>query len=122
MSMNPEGWSPFLSDWNRRYVPSRGLAYSFVIHELVLFASFSYSMVASPPIVLRAPEQEIRSAEITYLPETGGGDSGGNEGRRGNEGEGKSASGAKREGIQFRGPQYLRSDAPDPDNNLQTIL
>ena len=122
MSMNPEGWSPFLSDWNRRYVPSRGLAYSFVIHELVLFASFTYSIVVPPPIVLRTPEQEIKSAEITYLPETGGGDSGGNQGKRGKEGEGKSASGAKREGITFHGPQYLRSDAPDPDNNLQTIL
>ena len=120
--MNPEDWKPFTSDWNRNYVPSRGLAYSFVLHELILFASFSYSIVASPPIVLRTPEQEIRAAEITYLPETGGGDSGGNEGKKGLAGEGKAASAPKRQGVTFKGPQYLRSDAPDPDNNLQTIL
>jgi hypothetical protein len=118
-------WVPpqlFQSDWNRLYVPSRGLAYSFVLHELVLLACFSFSAIASPPIVLRTPEQEIRSAEITYLPNTGGGDSGGKSGERGKEGEGKSTSGPKREGITFKGPQYIRSDYPNPDNNLQTIL
>ena len=122
MSMIPDGWTPFLSDWNRRYIPSRGLAYSFVLHELVLFASFTYSMIAPTPVILRTPEQEIHDAQITYLPNTGGGDSGGNEGHRGEEGKGASASGPKRAGITFRGPQYLRSDSPDPDNNLQTIL
>jgi hypothetical protein len=115
-------WQPFQSDWNRLYVPSRGLAYSFVLHELVLFACFTYSVIATPPIVLRTPEQEIHSAEITYLPNTGGGDSGGNAGARGREGEGSSSSGPKREGITFKGPQYIRSDYPDPDNNLQTIV
>ncbi|MDT8066590.1 MAG: hypothetical protein ROO76_00335, partial [Terriglobia bacterium] len=49
-------------------------------------------------------------------------DSGGNEGKQGREGEGKPASGAKHEGVTFKGPQYIRSDFPDPDNNLQTIL
>jgi hypothetical protein len=122
MSISPESWKPFVSDWNRNYVPSRGLAYSFVLHELALLACFMFSFVSSPPIVLKTPLEEIHSAEITYLPNTGGGDSGGNEGARGHEGEGKSASAAKREGMTFKGPQYLRSDSPDPDNNLQTIL
>ena len=92
MSISPESWKPFVSDWNRNYVPSRGLAYSFVLHELVLLACFMLSFVSGPPIVLKTPLEEIHSAEITYLPNTGGGDAGGNEGARGHEGEGKSAS------------------------------
>jgi hypothetical protein len=88
----------------------------------VLFGCFTYSVIATPPVILRTPDQEIRSAEITYLPNTGGGDAGGSAGARGREGEGLSASGPKRKGITFKGPQYIRSDYPDPDNNLQTIL
>jgi hypothetical protein len=116
-------WQPFQSDWNHRYIPSRGLAYSFVIHEIAFFLAFSYSMLATKsPVILLNPEQEIHEAEVLYLPSTGGGDSGGNVGQHGREGEGKPASGAKREGVTFKGPQYIRSDFPDPDNNLQTIL
>jgi hypothetical protein len=116
-------WQPFHSDWNRRYIPSRGLAYSFVIHEIAFFLSFSYSMlVAKPPVVLLTPEQDVQQAEVLYLPSTGGGDSGSNEGKRGSEGQGEPASGARHEGVTFRGPQYIRSDFSDPDNNLQTIL
>ena len=116
-------WQPFQSDWDRRYVPSRGLAYSFVLHEIVFFLSFSYSMLTTkPPIVLLTPEEEVHQAEVLYLPSTGGGDSGANEGKSGRHGEGKPASGARHEGVTFRGPQYIRSDFPAPDNNLQTIL
>lgn len=116
-------WQPFRSDWNRRYIPSRGLAYSFVIHEIALFLAFSYSMItAKSPVILLTPEQEIHEAQVLYLPSTGGGDSGGSEGKQGRQGEGKPASGAKHEGVTFKGPQYIHSDFPDPDNNLQTIL
>jgi hypothetical protein len=116
-------WQPFQSDWNRRYIPSRGLAYSFVVHEIAFFACIAVSFLTTTPrVFVLTPEQEIHSAEVLYLPTTGGGDSGGNEGKKGREGEGKPASGAKREGVTFKGPQYIRSDYPDPDNNLQTIL
>ena len=116
-------WQPFHSDWNRRYIPSRGLAYSFVIHEIAFFLSFTYSMlVTNPRVVLLTPEQDVQQAEVLYLPSTGGGDSGSNEGKSGREGQGKPASAARHEGVTFRGPQYIRSDFSDPDNNLQTIL
>ena len=88
--MNWVPWRPFQNDWNRRYIPSRGLLYSFLVHELAFFACFTYSLISLPKSQLRTPDQEIHSAELVYLPSVGGGADSGHEGAKGREGEGKS--------------------------------
>ena len=116
-------WKPFDNDWNRRYIPSRGLLYSFLVHEVAFFACFTYSLISLPKSQLRTPEQEIHTAELVYLPSVGGGADGGEQGVKGREGEGKSNDqGVKKQGVTFRGPQYIKSTPPRPDNHLQTIL
>ena len=121
--MNWVPWRPFQNDWNRRYIPSRGLLYSFLVHELAFFACFTYSLISLPKSQLRTPDQEIHSAELVYLPSVGGGADGGHEGAKGREGEGKSDDqGVKKLGVTYRGPQFIRSTPPNPDNHLQTVL
>jgi hypothetical protein len=121
--MNWVPWRPFQNEWNRRYIPSRGLLYSLLVHELVFFACFSYSLLSLPKSTLRTPEQEIHQAELVYLPTVGGGNDGGEQGTQGKKGEGSSQDhGVKKLGVTFRGPQYIKSNPARPDNHLQTIL
>jgi hypothetical protein len=121
--MNWVPWRPFQNEWNRRYIPSRGLLYSLLVHELVFFACFSYSLVSLPKSTLRTPEQEIHQAELVYLPSVGGGNDGGEQGAQGEKGEGASQDhGVKKLGVTFRGPQYIKSNPTHPDNHLQTVL
>ncbi len=121
--MNWVPWRPFHNDWNRRYIPSRGLLYSFIVHEVAFFACFSYSILALPKAALRTPDQEIHDAELVYLPSVGGGNEGGEEGAKSKEGEGApNDSGSAKKGITFRGPQFIKSNPAHPDNHLQTVL
>jgi hypothetical protein len=121
--MNGVPVKPFQNDWNRKYIPSRGLLYSFLVHELVFFACFSYSILSLPKNQLITPDQELHAAELVYLPNVGGGDQGGSQGTKSREGEGdRSESGPKKAGVVFRGPQFIRSNPAHPDNHLQTVL
>src|SRR5215469_303351 len=107
--------------------PGWPLAYSFILHELALFAIFLVSIVAprfhtikeAEPLKLNPTEQ------VLYLPVLGGGSEGnGHEGGLSGEVRPKSAAPAARagKGFTYPGPQPILSEPPRIDNTQQTLL
>ena len=122
--MNWAPWRPFRNEWNRAYIPSRGLMYSFVVHEAALFLCFIYFSPARPKPELRTTAQEIQAAQLVYMPPIGsGGTTASEEGKSGAGKEGReSAKASDSPGVVFRGPQFIKSNPRNPDNHLQTVL
>ena len=115
---------PTFSTFKFGYLPARGLLYSTIFHELVLFGLFllfTYGMPVFRPekFILRPNAQD----RLIYLPEVGGG----TEGQK-SPGGGQSApqqpsaapARASR-GFAYPGPQAILSDPPNPRNAFQTI-
>lgn len=111
--------------------PGRGLLYSFVAHEVAIFALL---VIPSKFLPSERRFREVErwlplDAKLTYsLPEIGGGHEGG--GRPG----GKPGGGSPRKGgpapapapraggLVYPGPQPIVSNPPNPTNRIQTIL
>ena len=121
------------TDVSRRSMPGRGLLYSFLFHEIVIFWLLTH------PAVPQIKERRFHLVEPLFmdsevlkeLPAVGGGESG----RGGPEGKlkgklraaepkkGSASSGAQRAaGYLYPGPQRMVSRSPNPDNPIQTIL
>ncbi|HYD16404.1 MAG TPA: hypothetical protein VEB03_00205 [Candidatus Nanoarchaeia archaeon] len=116
-------WKPFVGEWNRSYVPVRGLGYSAFIHAALLLASASLQFAPLPHVTAHTPAETIASAaDISYLPAVGGGSPGETAGSTGIEGLRAPTVPSTKRGEALRGPQHIRSAPPHPDNSLQTIL
>src|SRR5213594_3981497 len=107
--------------------PGWPLAYSFILHELAIFAIVLLSVVASR--FHHIPEAESLKLNPTdhviYLPVLGGGSEGnGHEGGLSGEATPKSAPAPARasKGFSYPGPQPILSEPPRPDNTQQTLL
>jgi len=107
--------------------PGWPLAYSFILHELAIFAIVLLSVVASR--FYHIPEAESLKLNPTdhviYLPVLGGGSEGnGHEGGLSGEVKPKSAPAPARasKGFTYPGPQPILSEPSRPDNTQQTLL
>src|SRR5213595_316998 len=107
--------------------PGWPLAYSFILHELAIFAIVLLSIAATR--FHRIPEAESLKLnptdKVIYLPVLGGGSEGsGHEGGLSGEVKPKSAAPAARarKGFTYPGPQPILSEPPKPDNTQQTLL
>ena len=106
------------------YVPTRGLLYSSIGHELgllILFLMFSYGLPALRPQKLLVPENP--QDHIVYLPEVGGG-SDGQKSPSTSQTSPPAASAAparSSRGFAYPGSQAILSDPPNPTNAFQTV-
>ncbi|HYV31577.1 MAG TPA: hypothetical protein VEO53_10790, partial [Candidatus Binatia bacterium] len=115
-------------DLGRNRVPGRGLLYSFLVHEIVIFWIVCHpGSYSTKERHFRVIEQIPLDSEL-LLPAVGGGNSGsrGQEGAakrvRGKNKKGASAPGTKAAKHFYPGPQPMVSKSPNPDNSFQTIL
>ena len=107
--------------------PGWPLAYSFILHELAVFAIVLFSIVASRfhPIKDAESLKLNPTDQVIYLPVLGGGSEGnGHEGGLSGDVEPKSAPAPARasKGFTYPGPQPILSEPPKPDNTQQTLL
>lgn len=115
---------------DQRSFPGRGLLYSFLVHEIVVFSLLlapQYFRALDQNLHVPIPEavdQEI-AEHVVYLPRLGGG-------AEGKSGRGASSAGHRRgshvkparksPGFSYPGPQTIISNPPMPTNYFQTIL
>src|SRR5438132_7935369 len=107
--------------------PGWPLAYSFILHELALFAIVLLPIVASRfhPIKEAESLKLNPTDHVIYLPVLGGGSEGnGHEGGLSGDVALKSAPTPARaiKGSTYPGPQPILSEPPKPDNTQKTLL
>jgi len=112
---------------DRHYMPSRGLLYSFLVHEVVLFGLlflFGPAIVRSQPAP-RISWIDLKKPLVLYLPNLNGGEAGESPREKKPEAARKAptvAANPSRKGLIYPGPQPIRSDFPNPTNRIQTVL
>src|SRR5262245_46659777 len=111
---------------DRRYMPGRGLLYSFLVHECVFFGLlflFGPNLVARSRPVERWTYVDLKKPLIFYLPDLGERDKGASPAEK-KEAAKTAAAAANRsaKGLVYPGPQPIRSDFPNPTNRIQTVL
>src|SRR6476660_8986655 len=112
---------------DRHYMPSRGLLYSFLVHEVVLFGLlflFGPAIVRSQPAP-RISWIDLKKPLVLYLPNLNGGEAGESPREKEPEAARKAptvAANPSRKGLIYPGPQPIRSDFPNPTNRIQTVL
>ena len=126
----PQGHDTHFTATTRGRLPSRGLLYSFVAHEIAIFALLLLPLRFRPERNFYEVERWLpNDTKLTYnLPELGGGQKGG--GKPGGKSGGGSpkrggsspAPAAKQGGLVYPAPQPVVSDPPNPTNRIQTIL
>ena len=117
-------------DVTRGRLPSRGLLYSFLVHEIAIFAMLFAPARFRPERRFHEIERWLPvDAKLTYsLPAIGGGHEGG--GRPGGKAGGGSpkkggaspAPAPRAGGLVYPAPQPIVSNPPNPTNRIQTIL
>jgi hypothetical protein len=122
----PPDYIPSFGTFKFGYLPARGLIYSALAHELVLFGFFLFVTYAVPALrseklILRS-EMQDRSRTI-LLPEIGGGKEGQKSpgGGQSRPQQASAASAHASKGFAYPGPQAILSDPPNPTNAFQTI-
>ena len=129
--LRPALFAATRTELSRGRFPGRGLLYSLLIHETMVFA-----MLIGPPVsnlAQRGPRPVMESftkiaiKEVVYLPQLGGGSSG----EGGPSGDAKAMPARThagstvtrgRAGASFPGTQFVVSNPPRPDNRIQTIF
>src|SRR5215469_5738633 len=115
---------PTFATFKFGYVPTRGLLYSSIGHELALlalFLMFTYALPALRPQKLLA--QPNSKDYLVYLPEIGGG-SEGQKSPASSQSTPQSPSAAPARvsrGFAYPAPQAILSDPPNPTNAFQTV-
>jgi Gram-negative bacterial TonB protein C-terminal len=110
---------------DRHYMPGRGLLYSFLVHEVILFG---FLFLFGPGLVKARPTErvawiDLKKPLVLYLPNLGGGDAGDTPEEKKAEAPRKAvAAKPTGKGLIYPGPQPIRSDFPNPTNSIQTLL
>ncbi|MGA2632135.1 MAG: hypothetical protein ABSG54_18225, partial [Terriglobia bacterium] len=130
LGAGPQGHDTHFTATTRGRLPSRGLLYSFVGHEIVIFALLLLPQKFRPERHFYEVERWLpNDTKLTYnLPELGGGQRGG--GKPGGKSGGGSpkrggsspAPAPKQGGLVYPAPQPVISNPPNPTNRIQTIL
>jgi TonB-like protein len=94
-----------------RYFPGRGIMYSLLVHELVLFGVFAVSALSTPKAKPQPPELvgmiDVRKhRDVIYFPAISP----------------NSRPVANSTGFSYPGPQTIVSDVPEPTNRILTVL
>jgi hypothetical protein len=123
-SLAERGAVPSFGTFKFGYVPTRGLLYSSIGHELALFAFFMLFTYGLP--MLRPQKLIVRpnaDQPLVYLPEIGGGSEGEKSpgGGKSAPQEASAAPAHASKGFAYPGAQAILSDPPHPTNPFQTI-
>jgi hypothetical protein len=116
--------APTFATFKFGYLPGRGLLYSIIAHEIVLFALFLF--VHYGLVTLRSQKLIVQMSSndhAIYLPEIGGGKEG-EKSPGGGPSEPKEASAAPAhasKGFAYPARQAILSDPPNPTNAFQTL-
>src|SRR6266851_1435276 len=115
---------PTFSTFKFGYLPTRGLLYSSIFHELALFGLFLLFTYGLPSLqsTKLIPEPNSQDHRI-YLPEVGGGTEGQKSPGAGQSAPQQPSAAPARasKGFAYPGPQAILSDPPNPTNAFQTI-
>ncbi len=123
VAANPDA-IPTFTTFKFGYLPARGLLYSVIGHELILFGLFlvfTYGLPALHPAKL---VQVAKTQDHTiYLPEVGGGTQGEKSPGAGQSAPQQPSAAPARasKGFAYPGPQAILSDPPNPTNAFQTL-
>ena len=115
---------PTFSTFKFGYLPTRGLLYSSIFHELALFGLFLLFTYGLPSLqsTKLIPQSNSQDHRI-YLPEIGGGTEGQKSPGAGQSAPQQPSAAPARasKGFAYPGPQAILSDPPNPTNAFQTI-
>jgi Gram-negative bacterial TonB protein C-terminal len=116
---------PTFGTFKSGYVPSRGLLYSTIVHEVGLFLFFLLFTYGLPmPRAQKLRTDSNIQDRVIYLPEVGGG----TEGQKSPGGgvskpqEASAAPAHASKGFAYPGSQAILSDPPRPNNAFQTVM
>jgi hypothetical protein len=117
---------PTFTTFKFGYLPGRGLLYSIIGHEVLMFGLFlfiTYGLPAFRGQTLIVGSQSAQS-HLIYLPEVGGGKEGQKSpgGGRSKPQQASAAPARASKGLAFPGAQAILSDPPNPTNAFQTLL
>src|SRR5437879_7934400 len=120
---NPDA-IPTFTTFKFGYLPARGLLYSVIAHELILFGLFLVFTYGLPTLHPAKLVQLAKTQDHTiYLPEVGGGSQGEKSPGAGQSAPQQPSAAPARasKGFAYPGPQAILSDPPNPTNAFQTI-
>jgi hypothetical protein len=124
LSSSERQWVPTFSTFKFGYFPGRGLLFSTVGHEIIIFGLFLLITYVLPTM---RPARLIESNNVQdhtiYLPELGGGSAGEKSPGAGESAPQQTAAAPARasKGFAFPGKQAILSNPPNPTNTFQTI-
>jgi len=124
LSSSEREWVPTFSTFKFGYFPGRGLLFSTVGHEIIIFGLFLLVTYVLPSL---RPAKLIESNNVQdhtiYLPELGGGSEGEKSPGAGESAPQQPAAAPARasKGFAFPGKQAILSNPPNPTNTFQTI-
>jgi hypothetical protein len=115
-------YAPTFGTFKFGYLPGRGLLYSIIGHEVVLFGLFLIVHYGLPSL---RPQKLITNTQdhLVYLPEVGGGQEG-EKSPGGGQSAPRPSSAAPAHasrGFAYPGRQAILSDPPNPTNAFQTV-
>ena len=125
LSSSERQWVPTFASFGSGYLPGKGLLYSIISHEVVLFGLFLLvtrvlPMLHAPRLIAHDNQQDHN---IVYLPELGGGSEGEKSPGAGESAPQDPAAAPARasKGFAYPGKQAILSNPPNPTNTFQTI-
>ena len=116
--------TPTFASFKFGYLPTRGLLYSTIGHELALFIIFMLAHYGFPALRSQKPISQLNSQDhVIYLPEMGGGKAGEQSpgGGPSAQPEQSAAPAHASKGFAYPAKQAILSDPPHPDNVFQTL-
>jgi hypothetical protein len=125
LSSSERQWVPTFATFASGYVPGKGLLYSIISHEVVLFGLFLLVTRLLPMLQpSRLIAQDNPQDRVIFLPELGGGSEGEKSPGAGESAPQEPAAAPARatKGFAYPGRAQILSDPPNPTNTFQTIM
>ena len=116
--------TPTFATFKFGYLPTRGLLYSTIGHELALFIIFMLVHYGFPALQSQKLISQLNSQDhVIYLPEMGGGKAGDQSAGGGpsTQPEQSAAPAHASKGFAYPAKQAILSNPPNPDNVFQTL-
>jgi len=124
LSPSERQWVPTFATFGSGYLPGKGLLYSIISHEVVLFGLFLLVTRVLPMLhPPRLTAQDNPQDRVIFLPELGGGSEGEKSPGAGESAPQEPAAAPARasKGFAYPGKQAILSNPPNPTNTFQTI-